>query len=98
MDESKIQVRFIDYIHSMFEHIKYAYGNPPVIVNLHAPLRDAVMEGVPPADIGEQWFNIALYVFINNVKWDYDSPDVDASRVYPSPEMMEQWVINNWSA
>ena len=93
MDEKQTQIRFIDYIHSMYEHIKQAYGNPPVIVNFHQPLCDAVMDGVPPKDIGDEWFHITLGIFIRCCKWD-NQPIPE--RVYPSPEQMEQYVIDNW--
>lgn len=92
-NERQIQIRFIDYIHSMYEHIRHAYGNPPVIVNLHVPLREAVMQGVPPADIGEEWFNIVLYLYIKNIRWS-SRPDMD--KEYPSPEKLEQSVIDDW--
>ena len=96
MDEKHIQIRFVDYIHSMYEHIKHAYGNPPVIVNFHQPLCDAVMDGVPPKDIGDEWFHIALGVFVRCCKWSDKDEYANPKRVYPSPEQMEQFVIDNW--
>lgn len=94
MDDKQVQDRFIDYIHSMYAHIKHAYGNPPIIVNFSSQLRDAVHDGVPPKDIGDEWFHIALGVFIRCCSWDTN--DV-TKRVHPSPEQMEQYVLDNWS-
>ena len=92
---NELQTRFIDYVHSMYEHIRHAYGNPPVLVNLNVSLRDAVCEGVPPRDIGDEWFNIALYILIKCASW---SDERIPQRLLPSPEMMEQYIIDNWES
>lgn len=92
---NELQTRFIDYVHSMYEHIRHAYGNPPVLVNLNVSLKDAVCEGVPPKDIGDDWFNIALYILIKCASW---SDERIPQRLLPSPEMMEQYIIDNWES
>ena len=88
-----VQSRFIDYIHAMYEHLREAYGNPPLLINLNKSLRQAVCEGIPPKDIGDEWFHIALYILIQCAKW---SDERIPQRILPSPETMEQYCLDHW--
>lgn len=88
-----VQSRFIDYIHSMYEPLRHAYGNPPVVITLNKSLRQAVCEGIPPKDIGDEWFHIALHIMIKCAQW---SDERIPQRILPSPERMEQYCLDHW--
>ena len=92
MEQTRQQ--FIDYLHAMYPHVREAYGNPPVYVRLTTSLRDAICQGVPPADVGDEWFSIAQAIFLSCITWE--SSDHAPQRVLPDAQTMIDYVNNEW--
>lgn len=85
---------FIDYVRAMYPHVREAYGNPPIYVKLTVPLRDAVSAGVPPADIGDEWFQIAQAIFLECITWE--TVDRAPQRILPDADAMIEYINNTW--
>ena len=85
-----VKDRFIEYVRAMFPLVREAYGNPPELVRLVAPLQVSVRAGVPPADIGDDWWNICRAIFISCIRWE------GIERIMPTVDDLVAYVNKHW--
>lgn len=85
-----IKDRYIDYVRSMYPHVRNAYGNPPELVRLTTSLRSTICVGVPPADIGEHWWNATRAIYIDCIVFE------GGDRKLPTADDLVQHIHDNW--
>ncbi len=85
-----IKDRYIDYVRAMYPHVRDRHGNPPEIVRLNVPLRTAICRGVPPADIGDNWWNATRAIYIDCIVFE------GGDRRLPTVDDLVQHIHDNW--